>query len=101
MKKEPQPGNAMGRSADIEPDFPYADILDQPRHRSVRHAPMPLEERAAQFSPFAALSGHGKIIEDTRRTALEKAEHEVIRTWMEGDEPWFAGQEESNEWQNI
>ena len=88
MKKEPQPGNGMSRSVDTEPESPYADILDMPRHRSFRHAPMPLEERAAQFSPFAALSGHGKIIEDTKREALEKAENEVIRTWMEGDEPW-------------
>ena len=94
MKKEPQPESGMSRSAAIEPESLYADILDVPRHRSFRHAPMPLEERAAQFSPFAALSGHGKIIEDTRREALEKAEHEIIRTWMEGDEPWQKYQEE-------
>ncbi|MBR2263866.1 MAG: hypothetical protein IJ917_05915 [Firmicutes bacterium] len=86
--------NEMNRSAATGLDSPYADILDVPRHRSVRHAPMPLEERAAQFSPFAALSGHGKIIEDTRNEALEKVEHEIIRTWTEGDEPWHKYQEE-------
>ena len=39
--------NEMNRSAATGLDSPYADILDVPRHQSVRHAPMPLEERAA------------------------------------------------------
>jgi hypothetical protein len=36
----------------------YSDIINLPRHVSKTKAPMPLEDRAAQFSPFAALEGH-------------------------------------------
>lgn len=40
----------------------YHDIMDQPRHRSSAHLPMPREERAAQFSPFAALTGYHQLL---------------------------------------
>lgn len=45
----------------------YRDIIRLPRPRSARHAPMPRAERAAQFSAFAALSGHGEAIQETAR----------------------------------
>lgn len=45
----------------------YGDIIDLPHHVSNVHPQMPLEERAAQFSPFAALTGHGDAIRETAR----------------------------------
>ncbi|MGN0880128.1 MAG: hypothetical protein ACI4WT_11860 [Oligosphaeraceae bacterium] len=48
-------------------NFPYADILALPHHVSQNHPPMPLRDRAAQFSPFAALDGHGDAIRLTAR----------------------------------
>ncbi|MDE6974960.1 MAG: YolD-like family protein [Lachnospiraceae bacterium] len=45
----------------------YDDIIDLPRHVSVRHPQMPLQDRAAQFSAFAALTGHEAAILETAR----------------------------------
>ena len=45
----------------------YGDIIDLPHHVSNVHPQMPLEERAVQFSPFAALTGHGDAIRETAR----------------------------------
>ena len=46
--------------------FKYDDILDLPRPKS-KHEPMPMSDRAAQFSPFAALTGYGDAIDETAR----------------------------------
>lgn len=45
----------------------YDDIIDLPHHVSARHPQMPLRDRAAQFSPFAALTGHEAAIQETAR----------------------------------
>lgn len=45
----------------------YDDIINLPHHVSDYHKPMPLENRAAQFAPFAALSGHEDAIAETSR----------------------------------
>ena len=50
----------------------YKDILDLPRPVSKKHTPMPRINRAAQFAPFAALTGYESAIEETARKALEK-----------------------------
>ncbi len=50
----------------------YADIIDQPRHRSKKRAPMPVSKRAAQFAPFAALTGYEQLIEEANREADEE-----------------------------
>lgn len=50
---------------------PYDDIIDLPHHRSSRHPPMSMEQRAAQFSPFAALAGHTEAIRDAAQNAVE------------------------------
>ena len=55
----------------------YDDIINLPHHVSETHPQMPMSERAAQFSPFAALSGHGDaIIETARLTDAQKALNE-------------------------
>lgn len=45
----------------------YDDIIHLPRPVSQRHPPMPVSERAAQFSPFAALTGYDAAIDETAR----------------------------------
>lgn len=50
----------------------YDDMIDLPRPVSLTHAPMPQRERAAQFSPFAALTGYGEIIRETARETERK-----------------------------
>ena len=46
----------------------YKDIINMPRHVSDRHPQMYIHDRAAQFAPFAALTGHGEAISETART---------------------------------
>lgn len=55
-------------------DFPYNDILHLPHHVSTKHPPMPISDRAAQFSPFAALAGHSDAIQETERLTGERVE---------------------------
>ena len=45
----------------------YDDIINLPHHVSDYHKPMPMKNRAAQFAPFAALSGHDESIAETIR----------------------------------
>ena len=45
----------------------YEDIIDLPHHVSKTHPQMPLYDRAAQFSPFAALTGYEAAIQETAR----------------------------------
>lgn len=45
----------------------YDDIIDLPHHVSKKHPPMSPLNRAAQFSPFAALTGHGDAVRETER----------------------------------
>lgn len=52
----------------------YDDIIDLPHHVSQKHPQMSAINRAAQFSPFAALTGHGAAIEETARLAEEFVE---------------------------
>lgn len=55
----------------------YEDIINLPHHVSKRHRQMPLEERAAQFAPFAALEGHAAAISSTaQRVRLQVEERE-------------------------
>ena len=52
----------------------YDDIINLPHPTSNRHPRMPLYDRAAQFSPFAALTGHDAAIKETARLTDEKLE---------------------------
>lgn len=42
----------------------YEDIIDMPRHISSKHPQMSVYDRAAQFAPFAALTGYEELIEE-------------------------------------
>ena len=65
----------------------YDDIIDLPRPKSA-HEPMPMGDRAAQFSPFAALTGYEDAIDETARltdarvelgeSAVEELERKLI-----------------------
>lgn len=52
----------------------YDDIINMPHHVSTRHPQMPMIDRAAQFSPFAALTGYDAAIAETARLTEEKRE---------------------------
>ena len=53
---------------------PYDDIKNLPHPTSKRHPRMPVHDRAAIFSPFAALSGHGAAIAETARLTERRIE---------------------------
>ena len=52
----------------IEVQQKYGDILNLPHHVSETHPPMPIADRAAQFAPFAALTGYKEAIEPKQLT---------------------------------
>ena len=52
----------------------YDDIIHLPHHRSNTHAHMPIGDRAAQFAPFAALTGYDGAVKETARRTEEKLE---------------------------
>ncbi|MCI7107804.1 MAG: hypothetical protein PUA77_06175 [Lachnospiraceae bacterium] len=52
----------------------YDDIINLPHHVSARHPQMSMYDRAAQFSPFAALTGHDAAIKETERLTEERVE---------------------------
>lgn len=51
---------------------PYQDIIHLPHHVSGNHPPMPMQNRAAQFAPFAALTGYDDAVEETARLTDQK-----------------------------
>lgn len=55
------------------PDNLYSDIIDMPHHVSKDRPHLSMHQRAAQFSPFAALVGYEDVVEETaRQTAPER-----------------------------
>ena len=52
----------------------YDDIISLPHHQSKTRPHMPLIDRAAQFSPFAALTGYDDAVKETARQTERKAE---------------------------
>lgn len=59
----------------------YDDIINLEHHVSKVHKQMSLENRSAQFAPFAALTGYEDEVKETERTTEEK---------IEIDEEWRA-----------
>ena len=73
--------NPTGRSAsrpggrpDGRPGGKYDSIINLPHHVSKTRLPMPLSDRAAQFAPFAALTGYDSAIRETGRLTDERVE---------------------------
>ena len=56
------------------PDNLYSDIIDMPHHVSKDRPHLSMHQRAAQFSPFAALVGYEDVIEETTRQTDAKRE---------------------------
>lgn len=61
----------------------YDDIINLPHHVSKKRAQMSKADRAAQFSPFAALTGHDEAIRETARLTddridLDEGELEIL-----------------------
>ena len=57
-----------------EAEKKYADIISLPHHQSTSHAHMSLADRAAQFSPFAALTGYDEVISETADRVVREQE---------------------------
>lgn len=94
---------------------PYDDIISLPHPTSAKYPRMSIHDRAAQFSPFAALSGHSAALaetvrltdrrididEDTRAVLDQKQklllgrigeQPEISVTWFQPDEKKDGGQ---------
>lgn len=61
----------------------YSDIINLPHHKSKKHPPMSMEARAAQFAPFAALTGYEDNIKETARLTdnkiiIDEEEKEIL-----------------------
>ena len=52
----------------------YDEIINLPHHESTKHPRMSALNRAAQFSPFAALTGHDAAINETARLTDKRLE---------------------------
>ena len=52
----------------------YDDILHLARPQSKKNRPMPMEDRAAQFLPFAALTGYDDAVSETARLTEARVE---------------------------
>ena len=52
----------------------YNEIINLPHHVSTTRPQMPLSDRAAQFAPFAALTGYDSAIKETGRLTDERIE---------------------------
>lgn len=54
--------------------FPYEDIINLPPHISAKHQQPTMEERAARFSPFAAITGYEEMVLEEARVTEKRIE---------------------------
>ncbi len=54
--------------------FPYEDIINLPPHISKKYPQASMEDRAARFSPFAAITGYEDMVKEAARTTDDKIE---------------------------
>lgn len=57
----------------------YDDIISLPHHESAKHPKMPALDRAAQFMPFAALTGHNAAVMETERLTDARMELDEMK----------------------
>ena len=70
----------MGRKQGLGAADDYSDIIDLEHPTSRKHPRMAAEMRAAQFAPFAALTGYDEAIEETAmRQQAEVIERDEMR----------------------
>ena len=69
----------------------YEDILYLPHHVSSKRQPMSMEDRAAQFSPFAALTGYEAAIDAVIEDHTQPVPRTAVVRPME-PEPWEVDQ---------
>ncbi len=50
----------------------YSDIIDHPHYQSKKRPHMSMYDRAAQFSPFAALTGYEESVEETAKEETDR-----------------------------
>ena len=52
----------------------YSDIIDHPHYQSKTRPHMPMTSRAAQFAPFAALTGYDESVEEAKNQHIMSVE---------------------------
>jgi len=68
----------------LKDEHQYDDIIQLPHPTSKKHPRMAAIDRAAQFSPFAALTGYEQALEETKELAIDRVENEVTgEIWTE------------------
>ena len=68
----------------LKDEHQYDDIIQLPHPTSKKHPRMAAIDRAAQFSPFAALTGYEQALEETKEIAIDRVENEVRgKIWTE------------------
>ena len=55
----------------------YEDIINMPHHVSLDRPHMSIHDRAAQFAPFAALTGHDEAVRRTQGLVEDMVENEI------------------------
>ena len=59
-----------------DPRIVYADIINLPHHQSASRPHMSLYDRAAQFAPFAALTGYDDMVNEEARYVDQQIEQD-------------------------
>mgnify|MGYP006976566337 FL=1 len=67
----------------------YKDIINLPHYVSKKHPQMSIEDRAAQFGAFAALTGYEAEIEETAKISIEERELGNGIEYEEKIEEWY------------
>ena len=74
----------------------YEDIIGLEHHQSKTHPHMSIHDRAAQFAPFSALTGHGAAIAETARLTEHEIElDEYVMEKIDEELRWLAENLES------
>ena len=67
----------------------YDDIINLPHYEPKNHPRMSMYARAAQFAPFAALTGYGDSLKETEQLTSKRFEmDEEVKTITHKREYW-------------